>query len=431
MRKLITVVLMTVTLFLIPFIKSEAKQDYAEDVILKVGDHYDVSEDYNDDMKVVLILGTSLVCKDGYVYAIIPGTSTVVYVDENGEYIFKRFKVEKSNIETIMLDIGQGDAFLVKVNGWNILVDTGEKKYYEFLKQQLVELEIDYIDTLIVSHMDTDHMGSATLVMQDYGINEVIIPYTAGNSVEYNKFMNYLDRELVNIIYAEKDDHYSLGYGCGLDILSADAGEDTNASSIVMRMSYYDNTFLFTGDAPASVLNQIMNDRDIKVDVLKVPHHGSDTSSPLLFLKNCGADISLISVGRDNAYGHPDDNVIRRLETLGSIIYRTDIDGTVIVCGNGKELSVDSYHIIDWDAENRLKVDKGPIIGNLNSHVYHNDSCMSLPAEKNRIYFMYAKDAETAGYRPCNMCIEHSVDENSEKNHGFFDPLLRFIMQTA
>ena len=68
---------------------------------------------------------------------------------------------------------------------------------------------------------------------------------------------------------------------------------------------------------------------------------------------------------------------------------------------------------------------------NLNSHVYHNDSCMSLPAEKNRIYFMYAKDAETAGYRPCNMCIEHSVDENSEKDYGFFDPLLRFIMPTA
>ena len=119
MRKLITVILMTVTFFLSPFIKSEAKQDYAEDVILKVGDYYDVTEDYNDDMKVVLILGTSLVCKDGYVYAIIPGTSTVVYVDEDGEYIFKRFKVEKSNIETIMLDIGQGDAFLVKVNGRN------------------------------------------------------------------------------------------------------------------------------------------------------------------------------------------------------------------------------------------------------------------------------------------------------------------------
>lgn len=405
------VFLMAITFFFIPYIHSEAKQPKSDDIILKVGEIYDYSQDYSEDVKPVLIIGIS-VCYDGrYLYGILPGSSVALFY-EDGNYYFKRIIVEKSGIEIIMFDVGQGDSFLVRVNDRNILIDTGEKKYYEFLLQQLDYLGIDIIDTLIISHMDTDHLGAATLVMEEYGIDEVIMPYTEGNSNEYYKLVNYLDKESVTIIYAEEGECIDLGFGCILDILGADLGEDTNSSSLVMKLSYYEISFLFTGDASASILNMIMERNDISADVLKVPHHGSDMSSPLLFLKNCGADISLISVGADNAYGHPTSNVLRRLETIGSRVYRTDFDGTVIVKGDGTRradkavLDVTCEKIVDWGAEERLKVENGPIIGNKNSRIYHNDSCMSLPSEKNRIFFMSSEDAETAGYRPCGICFD-------------------------
>lgn len=320
--------------------------------------------------------------------------------------------IVKSGIEVIMLDIGQGDSFLIRVNEKVILLDTGEKKYYEFLDTQLKHFGVDKIDLFIISHMDTDHMGAATLVIQDYDIKSVLIPKTPGESNEYNKLINLFDREKIDITYAYNDDCFSLGPGCDCNILSVDKGDDTNESSIVMKLVYYDNSFLFTGDASASTLNKIMEEgKDISVDVLKIPHHGSDSSSPLLFLRNTGAQYALISVGRKNAYGHPKENVLRRLETLGIEVFRTDVDGTVVIKGNGVDLDHEKVKIVDWDAEERLKVVDGPIIANVNSGVYHNSDCLSLPAERNRIYFLCYEDAETSGYRPCSMCIKAEDDE--------------------
>ena len=250
-------------------------------------------------------------------------------------------------------------------------------------------------------------MGAAQLVVQDYGVKTVFMPVTPGNSTEYNKLMNAIEREHVNTVHVYTGNIYNLGMGCKIDILGADMGEGTNDSSIIMKLKYYKNTFLFTGDASAPVLNKLMeNGADIKADVLKVAHHGSDYTNPLLFLKNVGAKYALISAGRNNAYGHPNDNVVRRLNTLKYKVLRTDLKGTVTIKGNGKTLKWSSKQIIDWDAEDRLKVEHGSIIGNINSKVYHIESCMSLPLEKNRVYFDSAEDAESAGYRKCGMCIK-------------------------
>ena len=331
-----------------------------------------------------------------------------------------------SGIEVIMLDIGQGESFLIRVNEKVVLLDTGEKRYYEFLDTQLKYFGVDKIDLLIISHMDTDHMGAATLVIKYYNINNVLIPKTPGESSEYNKLINLLNKEKINTIYAYNDACFSLGPGCDYSILSVDKSDDTNESSIVMKLVYYENSFLFTGDASSNVLNKIMEDgKNISVDVLKIPHHGSDSSSPLLFLKNTGAQHALISVGRNNAYGHPTDNVIRRLEVLGINIFRTDNDGTVVIKGDGVDLEYERIKIIDWDAEERLKVLDGPIIANANSGVYHNSDCLSLPAEKNRIFFLNYEDAEISGYRPCAMCVKEVGDKKDEYNSPGF--LIRMI----
>ena len=374
-----------------------------KNVVLLVGETYTLPQ-YKQDGTVN---GSSVVIEDGVLTAVSTGKSSVTYSDISGKPCKISVNVKKSGILVTMLDIGQGDSFLIQVNGMKIMLDTGEKKYYEYLKQQLDYLDVKKIDVLIISHMDTDHMGAAQMVVQDYKVNKVMMPVTPGKSTEYNKLMNCIDRELIETVYVKSGDVYSMGKGCSINILGADVKDDTNDSSIVMRLKYYKNTFLFTGDASASVLNQIMEEgMNIEAGVLKIPHHGSDSSSPILFLKNVGAKYALISVGRNNEYGHPTDNILRRLKTLKCKVFRTDEQGTVTIQGDGKKLKYEHEQVIDWDAEQRLKVEDGNIIGNINSKVYHSHDCMSLPAEKNRIYFESAEDAELAGYRKCGMCIK-------------------------
>ena len=403
MKKYIFAVFVVVFCLLFFHIDVKGKALSSDTIQLSVGEKYIIPEYESDG----IVIGSSVSIENGTVFAVNTGKSIVRYRDKQTKLKELSISVKKSGISVTMLDIGQGDAFVVQVNGLCIVIDTGEKKFYEYLKQQLDYLDIDKIDVLIISHMDTDHMGAAQLLAQEFGISKVMMPSTPGNSTEYYKFMNYLDHNDVETIYVHNNDEYRFGKGCTLSILGVDLGEDTNDSSIVMRFKYYKNTFLFTGDASASVLNKIMDaGQNIKADVLKIPHHGSDSSSPILFLKKTEAKYALISVGRDNSYGHPTENVIRRLDQLKTKVLRTDLDGTVTINGNGKKLTYYRKQVIDWSAEERLKVDSGSIIGNVNSKVYHNQDCLSLPMEKNRVYFSSTEDAEKAGYRKCGMCIK-------------------------
>ena len=400
-KMLFFIIMVSLCLFISPVV-TNAASTVTENVVLKVGEQYKLKK-YSKNGK---IKGDSISLKKGIITGISVGNSTCTYKGKDKKKHIVNFKVENAEINVTMLDIGQGDAFLIRVNGQNIVLDTGEKKYYEYLKKQLEYFEVEHIDMLIISHMDTDHMGAAQLLLQDYGSEKVIMPVTPGNSTEYNKLMNYIDREKVETIYAHSGDEYDLGTCCKIVILGADMGEDTNDSSIVMKLVYYDNSFLFTGDASASVLNKLMEDgKNIQADVLKVAHHGSDSTNPLLFLKKTGSQYSLISVGRDNGYGHPTSNVLRRLEMLHSKVLRTDLNGTVTIKGDGKTLDYSCEQIIDWNAEEKLRVENGSIIGNVNSKVYHYQDCMSLPLEKNRVYFNSIEDAEAAGYRKCGNCV--------------------------
>lgn len=406
---IVTLLLITTCIF---FYETNAKAapDSNDTITIKVGEKIKIPHEY----RVIWNMGEGIKHIDNELIGVKPGFSTVLVRDKDDCFSLVKIEIQRSGIEVDMLDIGQGDAFLIRVNGYVILLDTGERRYYEFLIQQLKSLGVNKIDLLIISHMDTDHMGAASLVINDFDIHYILSPSTPGNSEEYNKLCNLINDNKIECRYVKSGKVFSIGYGCILDILAIDMVQDTNDSSIVMKICYYDNSFLFTGDASSTVLNKIMNEGcDISADVLKIPHHGSDSSSPILFLKETGARIALISVGRDNQYGHPTENVLRRLKSNKTAVYRTDKDGTVILRGDGKDIDCEIKQIVDWNAEERLRVDMGPVIANINSRVFHHSDCMSLPAEKNRIFFLNDKDAKTAGYRPCGNCIR--TFENKEQ----------------
>ena len=221
--------------------------------------------------------------------------------------------------------------------------------------------------------------------------------------------MNYVGKNNVKELVLTKDSLGSITEmnrdGMEFTLLSADAGEDTNDSSLVFRLDYAGSSWLFTGDASASVLDSVVekNRKAVDVDVLKVSHHGSAYSNPIAFIKYASPEISLIGVGKDNEHGHPATTTMSRLIKFSGSIYRTDNDGGITVTYDG------TYKVTTLagkNAGNGQAVSEGQVIGNAKSLVCHLPDCNSLPAEKNRVYFDSIADAEEAGYKPCGYCCK-------------------------
>ena len=142
---------------------------------------------------------------------------------------------------------------------------------------------------------------------------------------------------------------------------------------------------------------------DLDATVLKVGHHGSSTSSSYVFLREVMPTYAVISVGRDNSYGHPHEEVMSRLYDAQVTVYRTDEQGTVVAFSDGETVTFTTEKNAA-PTPGRDEAEQQAYIGNLNSHVFHRESCTSLPAEHNRVYFDSRDAAVAAGYTPCGRC---------------------------
>ena len=147
-----------------------------------------------------------------------------------------------------------------------------------------------------------------------------------------------------------------------------------------------------------------LDDPDWDVDVLKVGHHGSDTSSSYRFIYETQPEYGIVSVGWDNPYGHPDSGIMKRYADAGTVAFRTDRLGTVIARSDGKTVTL-TWENRKAEPENALPAGSIVFIGNVNSGAFHRSDCVALPKESNRIYFESYLDALEAGYSPCGNCL--------------------------
>ena len=184
---------------------------------------------------------------------------------------------------------------------------------------------------------------------------------------------------------------------------------DPNNTSIVCRIDFGDASFLFTGDMETEAENDMLDYWGEKIrwdaDVLKVGHHGSNTSSGYRFLNAVNADYGLISVGTDNDYGHPHEEPMSRFRQAGLTLFRTDEMGNVIAVTDGSGI------VFTWEKQNALPenaemAEKPIFIGNKNSKTFHSQFCGGLPGEKNRVEFKTYNQALDAGYKPCTNCLK-------------------------
>ncbi len=250
-------------------------------------------------------------------------------------------------VKVSFLDIGQGDAIFIEApNGNQMLVDGGPPT--GALLRRLGEVmpwNDRFIDVVIATHPDQDHVGGLPELLDRYKVGVVFEPGSSADTGVYQELEKKIEEQNIKKIIARRGMRINLGDGAVFDILFPIRDVsflETNTSSIVGRFAYGSTTVMFTGDSPESVENAlVLLDKKLAVsglesDILKAGHHGSRTSSGELFVRQVDPDIAILSVGKNNRYGHPNKEVVDRFNNLGIEMIRTDEEETITFVSDGR-----------------------------------------------------------------------------------------------
>ena len=236
-----------------------------------------------------------------------------------------------SNLKIFFIDVGQGDSCLIVTpNNKKILIDGGGSESYDVGKNVLVPYllarRIKHLDYAIISHFDTDHIGGILTVMQELKVKNVVISKQAEISENYKKFIKIGNEKHIKVIvvgqgdrlYIEKNLYFDILWPNPLKLIQENA---LNNNSIVCKLHYKNFSMIFTGDVEEIAEKQILQEyrenlQILSSNILKVAHHGSKSSSSQDFINAVKPNVALIGVGENNAFGHPNDGVIERLENL-------------------------------------------------------------------------------------------------------------------
>jgi len=250
-----------------------------------------------------------------------------------------------SDLKVYYIDVGQGDSILIQTPENNfVLIDTGEREYAYTVIDFLNSLSVFTITAFVATHPHSDHIGGAEEIFDAFDIQSVYHPGYYSSSQTYQRFLNAAENEGCPI-YTDDDvdpgDYIYIGGSVSCQILSINKdAPNANDASIVLRLDYYQISYLFTGDIAEEVEYYLVDNWNVNIDILKVAHHGSRYGSTDYFLYEATPDVSVISVGEGNSYGHPHPETLYRLSQHNSLIFRTDQNGDVTVTTDGTSWNV-------------------------------------------------------------------------------------------
>jgi len=309
------------------------------------------------------------------------------------------------------IDVGQGDSTFIELpNGETMLIDAGEPSEGDNIVTYILTQGYDTVDHVIATHPHDDHIGGMSDVLNNFNVKRFYFTEAEGNSKVYENMLAAISENGITADYVTAGDVIIAEDGLSAEVVAPKTLEcdNLNDTSVVVKLTYKDNTFLFTGDAEKSEEDGIWT--NIKCDVLKVGHHGSSTSTNANFLKKTEPTYAVISAGLFNSYGHPTEKTLKALTQRGIKMFRTDKQGTIIFTSDGTELTANKDPVEYGDgigeetsfAENH----GGGYVLNTKSKKIHYPDCPSVNTikEENKELTDDFDGAVSRGYTPCGSC---------------------------
>lgn len=336
----------------------------------------------------------------------------------------------EGTLEVHYIDVGQGDATLIKCGSHAMLIDGGNNNKGTTVQLYLKKRGVESLDYIIGTHPDADHIGGLDVIVYKYNCDTVIMPDYEKDTKTYQELVDVIHDKNMKITYPVVGEQYALGEAKFTIIApnSNSYGGNANDYSVAILLEYGKNRFLFTGDAEeASEAEMLTNGIDISADVYKVAHHGSRSASTQEFLNAVHPKYAVISCGEGNSYGHPHAEVLNRLRSMGVEVFRTDEQGSIIASSDGENITWNCSATDSWqsgeqtesDRENSEDENSGNAISdavtseqttyvlNTNTKKFHRETCSSVSQIKEENFQkvqMNREELEQSGYSPCKNC---------------------------
>lgn len=341
----------------------------------------------------------------------------------------------EGTLEVHYIDVGQGDATLIKCGSHAMLIDGGNNNKGTTVQLYLKKQGVESLDYVIGTHPDADHIGGLDVIVYKYNCEKVIMPDYEKDTKTYQELVDVIHDKNMKITYPVVGEQYALGEAKFTIIApnSNSYGGNANDYSVAILLEYGKNRFLFTGDAEeASEAEMLTNGIDISADVYKVAHHGSRSASTQEFLNAVQPKYAVISCGEGNSYGHPHAEVLNRLRSMGVEVFRTDEQGSIIASSDGENITWNCSATDSWQSGEQTESDRensedenpgdensGNAISdavtseqttyvlNTNTKKFHRETCSSVSQIKEENFQkvqMNREELEQSGYSPCKNC---------------------------
>lgn len=256
------------------------------------------------------------------------------------------------------IDVGQGDSTLVYGNGEAVLIDTGDYYSYDAVKEALEKYNVTTIDALILTHPDSDHIGNASSIIEDYTVATLYMPFADNDTKTYDKLLDTIDEHNIVVNHPTAGEYLYVSDAEYQFLGPLDCYEDSNSNSLVIRMTYGDDSFLWCGDATGEETKDILAaGYKVSADVYKVSHHGSanDGCNSESWYKSVHPSYAIVSCELYNSHGHPHIETMDMIKNSNCKLYRTDMQGSIFCEATGGGIKFEEKPCEDFRNGNSIK----------------------------------------------------------------------------